>query len=200
MSVVTALLVILAGYGLGCMTTAYYLIRLRLGDDIRQQGSGNVGARNAGRLLGPVGFATAFVGDVIKGMVAVWLAFFFELNLWAVMLTMVAVVAGHIWPVQLGFRGGKGLATALGVLLVLDIRYALLLLLMSALVLALVRHVTLAGLIAVAAAPVLSILVGHPVPIVLGITGMALLILAAHRTNIRALFKSWRERSPSEPS
>jgi glycerol-3-phosphate acyltransferase PlsY len=200
MSVVTAVLVILVGYGLGCITTAYYLIRLRLGDDIRQQGSGNVGARNAGRLLGPVGFATAFVGDVIKGAAAVWLVFFFELNLWALMLTMVAVVVGHIWPVQLGFRGGKGLATALGVLLVLDIRYALLLLLMSALVLVLARHFTLAGLIVVAAAPVLSILVGHPLPIVLAITSMALLILAAHRTNICALFKSWREPSPSEPS
>jgi glycerol-3-phosphate acyltransferase PlsY len=193
-------LVILVGYGLGCIATAYYLIRLRMGHDIRQQGSGNVGARNAGRLLGPVGFATAFVGDVIKGAVAVWLAFFFELNLWALMLTMIAVVAGHIWPVQLGFRGGKGLATALGVLLVFDIRYTLIILLLSGLVLVLGRHVALAGLIGVAVAPVVSILVGHPLPIVLAITIMALLILVAHRTNIRALFKSWRERSLSEPS
>lgn len=196
----TALLVILIAYGLGCMTTAYYLIRLRLGDDIRQHGSGNVGARNAGRVLGRMGFATAFVGDVIKGMVAVWLAFFFELNLWAVMLTMIAVVAGHIWPVQLGFRGGKGLATALGVLLVLDPWYALIILLLSGLVLILSRHVILAGMIGVVAAPVLSILVGHPLPILVGITILVLLILAAHRTNIQALFKSWRERSSSEPS
>ena len=200
MSIITALLVILVAYGLGCLTTAYYLIRLRLGDDIRQHGSGNVGARNAGRVLGPVGFATAFVGDVIKGMIAIWLAFFFELNLWAVMLTMIAVVAGHIWPVQLGFRGGKGLATALGVLLVFDIRFTLIILLIAGLVLALSRHVIAAGLIGVIAAPVVSILVGHPLPIVLGVTILVLLILAAHRTNIQALFKSWREQSPSEPS
>ncbi len=67
------LLVILASYGLGCFCAAYYLTYFRLGDDIRKHGSGNVGARNAGRLLGPAGFAVALLGDMAKGAAAVWL-------------------------------------------------------------------------------------------------------------------------------
>src|SRR5512135_2701540 len=114
-----------AAYLLGCITTGYYLVRLRLRQDLRDLGSGSVGARNVGRLLGRPGFLLTVLGDFGKGALAVWAARHFTTDDRLVALAMLAVVAGHVWPVQLCFRGGKGMATALGALLVYDWQLAL---------------------------------------------------------------------------
>ena len=105
-----------AAYGLGCANAAYYLVRARTGLDIRAHGSGNAGARNAGRLLGPGGFALAFTLDAGKGVLAVLLAATLGHAALTAALSGLAAVAGHLWPVQLGGRGGKGLATSVGAL------------------------------------------------------------------------------------
>ena len=102
--------VFLAAYALGCFTTGYYLVRLRLGQDIHDSGSGSVGARNVGRLLGWRGFLLTVLGDFGKGALAVWAARHFTMDDRLVLLAMLAVVAGHVWPMQLRFRGGKGMA------------------------------------------------------------------------------------------
>src|ERR1041385_8199295 len=94
-------------YLLGCFATGYYLVRLRTGQDIRELGSGSVGAKNVGRLLGRPGFVVALLGDLAKGAFAVWAAQHFTKDDWAVQLSLLAVVAGHVWPAQLRFRGGK---------------------------------------------------------------------------------------------
>jgi glycerol-3-phosphate acyltransferase PlsY len=107
----TIVTVVLA-YLLGCVNGGYYLVRLRTGEDLRDLGSGTLGARNTGRALGRAGFAVAMVWDVLKGVGAVGLATLLAPA--AAPVAAVAVVLGHLLPIQLGLRGGKGLATSLG--------------------------------------------------------------------------------------
>ena len=104
-------------YLLGCLNAGYYYTRWVHGKDIRLTGSGTAGARNAGRLFGKRVFALVFLGDFAKGAVATALGLCVSPSGGA--LCAVAVVVGHIWPVQLRFRGGKGVASALGALLML---------------------------------------------------------------------------------
>jgi acyl phosphate:glycerol-3-phosphate acyltransferase len=106
--------VLLFAYGLGCLNAGYYLLRWRDGRDIRQLGSGNAGARNVGRVLGGKAFALVFVLDAAKGWVAVLAA-----HQWApavAALCAVVVTLGHVFPAQLHWRGGKGVASAAGAL------------------------------------------------------------------------------------
>jgi acyl phosphate:glycerol-3-phosphate acyltransferase len=186
-----ALGVILLAYLLGCLNSGYYLVRLRTGQDLRRQGSGNAGARNTGRILGKSGFLLAAVGDCLKGAAAVALALWLNLSLWGVLLALLAVVVGHIWPAQLHFQGGKGLATTLGAMLVFD--PGLTLILLGLALLALVRRSTPSGLIAVTLSPVFTWAVGRPQPVIIIITLLALLILWAHRSNIWSIINSSSE-------
>jgi len=117
---------VMGAYVLGCFATGYYLVRARTNRDLREIESGSVGARNAGRVLGRAGFLLTTIGDLGKGALAVWLAAkYTDHDLLAMALAMLAVVAGHLWPAQLHFRGGKGVATSFGALLVFDYRVAL---------------------------------------------------------------------------
>ncbi len=177
--------VILAGYLLGCFTTGYYLVRFRTGEDIRRQGSGSVGARNVGRLLGPLGFFITLCFDLAKGALIVEVANHFGLGSWAMMLAIWAVVAGHIWPVQLRVRGGKGIATSLGALLLYDGTLILSMAVICLIALALIRRFTLSGLLAFAVSPVVVFACDRGMTEQVGISVLAILILIAHRKNIR---------------
>ena len=184
------LMVILLGYALGCFATGYYLVRWRTGQDLRQLGSGATGGRNAGRVLGWPGAVLTGLGDVLKGALAVWLAFYFGLSLWGAALTMVAALLGHLWPAQLGFRGGKGLSAAFGGALVFDYRFTLGVAVLALLMGALTRRFrfTAGFMLVIALAPAAAVLVGLALPGVAGVAAIAILILYAHRANIRALF------------
>jgi glycerol-3-phosphate acyltransferase PlsY len=178
------MLVMLAGYWSGCFTSGYYLVRWWTGDDIRLLGSGSVGATNVGRVLGRPGFFLTVLCDFSKGLFAVWLADYFRLNPTATMMTMLAVAVGHIWPAQLWFRGGKGVATSLGALMWFDY---FIVLIFTGLFLALygvVRNFVLAGLLAFALTPLALLLLDFPLTSVFGLSALALLILIAHRRNI----------------
>ena len=112
-------LIVLLGYFLGSIPTAYVAGRLLKGGDIRQMGDGNVGAANAFHQLGAkVGIAVFFV-DAGKGALAILIAQAANIPQAAVLFTGVAAVAGHNWPVFIGFRGGRGESIAIGVLLTL---------------------------------------------------------------------------------
>lgn len=176
-----------ASYVLGCASAAYYALRLRTGQDIRGVGSGNAGARNAGRVLGRGGFLAVFLADAAKGSLAVWGAQQLGLGAAGATAALLAVVAGHIWPAQLGFRGGKGISTSFGALLLLDWRVALLGMALCLVLFALSQHFTLAGLLAVAAVPGLIAVWGHPLVSVAGVTLLAAVLLAAHRQNVRRI-------------
>ena len=179
------LFVIVAAYVLGCFTFAYYWAKWRTGMDIRHQGSGNVGARNAGRLLGRSAFVITFLFDLTKGALAVSAATHFAVRPEVVVAVMVAVVVGHSWPVQLRFHGGKGVATSLGALLAFDVFLALILILLFLPLWALIRSFTLAGLLAFALLPLAVFLCGLGNIEVAASSFLAILILITHRRNIR---------------
>ena len=116
----------LGAYLLGCFATGYYLVRARTGRDIREFESGSTGARNVGRVLGLTGYLLTTLGDLTKGALAVWFAVeFTHHNRFIMGLAALAVVVGHVWPAQLRFCGGKGIATSFAALLVFDYRVAL---------------------------------------------------------------------------
>ncbi len=107
-------------YAIGTWVAGYYLTRWRIGKDLRELGSGTAGARNTARVLGRSFGLIAFAWDSAKGTLAVLLAIYLFADELVPSIAAVAVVLGHIWPAQLGFRGGKGVAPAAGALIVLD--------------------------------------------------------------------------------
>ncbi len=189
----------LGAYLLGGVATGYYLVRARAGRDIRDFGSGSTGARNVGRLLGRSGFGLTVLGDFGKGALAVGstLAWIHDYHLAA--LAMLAVVAGHIWPVTLRFRGGKGVATSLGALLVFDYRLALT---FAALFLAgfiLTRKSTLPGMFAFACLPLAGWWFDPDGRMAMLIVVLSAMILFAHRKNLIEEIVVLSVRRPAGP-
>jgi glycerol-3-phosphate acyltransferase PlsY len=188
------IIVIFCSYVLGCFNTGYYLVRLRTGKDIRSLGSGNTGTRNVGRFMGKLAMVIAFLGDAGKGAVVVLAALHFELDTWAVILAITAVVAGHIWPIQLNLRGGKGIATSLGALAVFDWQLVAVLIAVIGLAFVLIRQFTLSGLIAVLLTPLASFALGQPLIVVLELCALTAIVLIAHRIDIHFIIKTMRGR------
>lgn len=177
--------VILSTYVLGCFTAGYYWVRWRTGQDVRQMGSGSVGARNVGRVTGPLGFAVTFLLDFGKGALAAGAALYFGLGAEAVVASLVAVVAGHNWPMQLRFHGGKGIATSLGALLAYDPFIVLILVTLFLPGFVLLRSFNLGGLMAFALSPFVVFLCGLGNPEIAAISFLAIVVLFSHRRNIR---------------
>jgi glycerol-3-phosphate acyltransferase PlsY len=171
-------------YMLGCFATGYYLVRQRLGEDIRELGSGSVGARNVGRVLGKTGFLITLLCDFGKGGLAVWIARHFTTDERIVALAMVAVVLGHICPVQLRFHGGKGMATSLGALLVFNPKLTLLYCALFLIGFVLQWRTVLPALFALVCLPLGALLIDLDRIQVVLITVMSGLVLLAHRRNI----------------
>ena len=186
MAVWQDLVAIVVAYLLGCIATAYYMVRLRTRQDIRQLGSGNVGGRNAGRVLGRFGFVTVAVVDALKGLLAVLFARYLGVDEWAMLLVILAVLAGHIWPAQLSFKGGKGAATFIGALAGYNGMIALLTVGVFVLLFVLLRSFTLAGLLALVLAPFEMLLLGLPQVAIVVVAVPVLLVIFAHRENLRA--------------
>ncbi|MFS0863749.1 glycerol-3-phosphate 1-O-acyltransferase PlsY [Fredinandcohnia sp. 179-A 10B2 NHS] len=177
-------LYLLLSYFIGSIMTAYVVMRLSKGEDIRKLGSGNVGARNAGRLLGKKGFIFTALGDVLKGVVVVaganLLQFSFEIQIMA----LIAVVIGHIYPITLRFKGGKGIATAAGGLLVLAYHPFLVFALIFLILLAILRSFTLAGMTAFLMFPFIYWFIGYSLIQCLLIFIIIALLIFAHRQNL----------------
>lgn len=174
----------LGAYLLGCFNTGFYLVRLKQKIDIRSLGSGNAGARNVGRVLGWPGFVLTLIGDAGKGALAVWATRHFCAVDALLAIAVLAVVAGHIWPAQLKFHGGKGMATAMGTLWVLDYRLVVGVGLAFILPWVLLRKTVLPGLFGVCLLPLMGFYLGHSPALNLGLTFLAILVLAAHRKNL----------------
>ncbi len=179
----------LVAYLIGSIPFGYLLVRWQKGIDVRSTGSGGTGATNVSRSLGMAGFVAVFILDVGKGTLAVllvkrltggdprWIA-----------LASVAAILGHCFPVWLKFRGGKGVATGVGVFLALAPLQVAVVLVIFAIIVAIWRYVSLGSVVATAAFPFLVYFMKHaPLPIVLGAAGSALVIISMHHANIGRL-------------
>ncbi len=176
---------VLMAYLLGGICVGYYLVRFKVGIDIRECGSGGVGARNVGRMLGRPEFALTLLGDSLKGVLALLLARIFHVSAWATGLVVVAVIAGHVWPLTLQFRGGRGIATALGAYLAYEPYIALLLVGTTLVLMVFRRGFILSGLAAFLLLPLAAGALDFPVHVVLSLAGASAIILYAHRERIR---------------
>jgi glycerol-3-phosphate acyltransferase PlsY len=146
---------IAAAYILGCFNTGFYLVRWAAGTDIRTLSSGGTGSRTVGRLLGTKGFVVTLLGDAGKGVVAVWFAQQIVTTDWIAPVALLAVISGHIWPIQLSFRGGKGFATFAGGMLLLEPVVLLSGLLLSTVFLLFLRRTTMSGLLSLTCSPLI---------------------------------------------
>ena len=205
-----ALLAIAASaYLLGSMNWAIILTRLFNKSDIREVGSGNAGTTNVLRSQGPVLAAMTLIGDVGKGVLATllggWLinamqtvptAESIDLTLVGQYAACLFVVLGHMYPVFHGFHGGKGVATAAGLLFVLDWRVALLCLSVFIIVVAITRMVSLGSVLAVSLAPFATFAARHWLDAftmelslfcTCMITPVALIIILKHSANLRRI-------------
>ncbi|HEY2990693.1 MAG TPA: glycerol-3-phosphate acyltransferase [Candidatus Binatia bacterium] len=195
----TEILLIFTGYALGCVSAGYYLVRLRAGEDIRGLGSGSAGATNVGRKLGAWGFSATLLLDAGKGAAAAGAAAHLGVEPAGAMWTIVAVAAGHIWPLQLRFRGGKGVAPALGGILIFDYRLGIIAVLLCGIIFLFTRRFTLSGLVAAIFLPGIAWSLGYPGQILLAISALVALIVFSHRHNIRALVLEFaRDTRPEE--
>ncbi|MDI3279865.1 MAG: glycerol-3-phosphate 1-O-acyltransferase PlsY [Bacillota bacterium] len=144
---------IILGYLLGSIPTGVLVSRWGYGLDLRRAGSGNIGATNALRVLGPGPALLVLLVDVAKGTLSVWLARLLGGGLTAQVLAGMAAVIGHNWSLYLGLQGGRGIATTLGVLLVLMPQVVAVLAVIWAFVVALTRYVSLGSILAAVAFP-----------------------------------------------
>ncbi|HAE61358.1 MAG TPA: acyl-phosphate glycerol 3-phosphate acyltransferase [Eubacteriaceae bacterium] len=149
---------VLLSYFIGNVSFAYLLTKFKMKEDIRNFGSGNAGTTNVLRVLGKKYAALVLLGDVVKGAVPILLANALAGMDVTVMLCGLAVIAGHNWPALMGFRGGKGIATSIGVFLVYDPYVALVCLGLGILLIALTRYVSLGSISGMALLPIVTYL------------------------------------------
>ncbi|MFZ5466709.1 MAG: glycerol-3-phosphate 1-O-acyltransferase PlsY [Pseudomonadota bacterium] len=184
----------IGAYLLGSVATAIVVSRLLGLPDPRTMGSGNPGATNVLR-TGRKGAALAtLLGDLLKGLLPVALARLLEVGEVTLIATALAAFLGHIYPVFFQFRGGKGVATALGVLLGLAPWLGLAVLGVWLLVAATLRYSSLAALIAAATAPVIAWGLGLGAAAIIGVAFMSALLILRHRGNIQRLLNGTESR------
>jgi acyl phosphate:glycerol-3-phosphate acyltransferase len=186
-------LLVLTAYLLGSVPTGYIVGSLS-GVDVRKAGSGNVGATNVARVVGKRQGIFTLVADAAKGFVPVILVLNLGLTPVATALVGIAAFLGHLYPVFLRFRGGKGVATALGVLVGLAPWATVGLVVVFAAVLLTTRFVSLSSMVAAALAPIALWLLSYP-PISIGMSFfIAVMIVLRHRENIKRLLSGAEPR------
>jgi glycerol-3-phosphate acyltransferase PlsY len=198
-------LLVIAAYLFGSIPFGYLIVRATVHDDVRAAGSGGTGATNVSRRAGRKAGLVTLILDAAKGTAAVFLARWlaapdFGIN-WVVALVAIAVMLGHIFPVWLGFRGGKGVATGAGVFLALAplaLLYGAALFVPTVL---LTRYVSLGSIMAAVAFPAVLWLVILPTqpeparaPLMTAASVAAFLIVFMHRANISRLLKGTENR------
>jgi glycerol-3-phosphate acyltransferase PlsY len=189
------ILTLLAAYLMGSVSFAILVARAYGLPDPRSHGSGNPGATNMLRTGRKSAAALTLIGDALKGFAAVilaqWATTTHGLPLYAPYLAALAAFLGHLFPLFFGFKGGKGVATALGVLLALDLRLGGLAVLTWIVVFAITRVSSLSALVAATLAPVYGYYLlgqGPETKLPVGILAvLSLLVLARHHSNIRKL-------------
>lgn len=193
MEIMKVIVIIVFSYFLGNFSTGAFLAK-RANVDLRAQGSGNIGTTNTLRVMGKWAGALTLVGDALKGVIAVLLGYLL-LGRTGMMIAGISAVLGHDFPVLSGFKGGKGIATSVGILLIIQPFYMLMILLVCIPVIIITRYVSLASITGAIMLFVLSICLN------IGDVGawiFALLILGLalfqHRANILRLMNGTENR------
>lgn len=188
-NIVAGIITVVAGYLLGCVSTGLIAGRAFAKMDIRTKGSGNAGATNMLRTLGWVPGLVTVAGDIIKALLACWIGSLL-LGRTGAYLAGVACVAGHDWPVFFGFKGGKGVASSFGVLLMTSPVTAWTVLVFEIAVIALTKMVSVASIGAALVNIVMAcfLLRGEPVSFVCSLL-LSCMLVFCHRANIRRLIR-----------
>jgi acyl phosphate:glycerol-3-phosphate acyltransferase len=183
-------LAIALAYLLGSVSFSYLFGRMLKGIDIRKHGSGNAGATNTLRVLGVGPAVAVLLLDAAKGAAAVWLPVLLGHDgLWVGVLCGIAVIAGHNWPVYFGFKGGKGIASTIGVMASLAFLPSLFAGLIAVAVIAVTRYVSVGSLLFTALIPVFILIMHRPMPVLLVSLLVAAFAFLRHRSNISKLIK-----------
>ena len=202
------LLIAAASYLLGSIPFGYLLIRIFRGEDVRESGSGNIGATNVSRKSPVLGGLTLLL-DALKGSASVGLAYYLsnrgtiEFRYEAMSIAAFFAVAGHVFPVWLKLRGGKGVATGLGSFVVIAPKAVLFAALVFVAVVAISRRVSLGSIVGVACFPLLAYEFGEYGDVANALALMSvtsLLIVAKHHENIQRLLAGTESRIGSKPA
>lgn len=173
-------------YALGCVATGYYVVRALTGEDVRTHATGSSGARNVARRAGVAAAAATFAADLVKGAAAVAIAGALAGG-GAAAASLVAVVLGHVAPVQLRFRGGRGLGPGVGGLAVLDWRVAAIAIAAAAAFALATRALTASGLVGAVTAPAAALVLGERrTALAAGLAAAVIVAAHARRTPGRA--------------
>ena len=196
-----SLLILIIAYVIGSIPFGYLIVRTKEGGDIRQTGSGGTGATNVSRRAGRVAGILTLLLDAAKGAAAVLIAQNVSGSDWVKAAAAIAVIVGHIFPVWLGFRGGKGVATGVGVFLILAPIALLCAGVVFVSIVFFTRYVSLGSIMAAALIPVLVWLQNVFIepfadlrPLLAAAIVGALLIIIAHRGNIQRLARGTESR------
>ena len=185
-----AVFAIVASYLIGSVSFSYMIAKWIRKIDIRTVGSGNAGATNTLRVMGLKPALAVLALDIAKGIAAVWIGrLMSDGNVWIPVLCGIAVIVGHNWPVFFGFRGGKGVAAAIGVLATLHFFPSLYAGLIAIAAVALTRYVSLGSLIFTTLTPVFLLVMDYGLPYVAGSALIFVLAAYRHRTNIARLIR-----------
>ena len=192
------LFLLIAAYLIGSIATSVWVGRLFYGVDIRQLGSGNAGATNTFRVLGVKAGIPVFIVDTIKGLVATKLVFLDpnfipgsnQMITFQIFLGIVAVI-GHVFPIYVGFKGGKGVATLFGVVIGLTPNIALVAAIIFIVMLLVSKYVSLSSMVAGVSFPILLLTVFkiHSPSLIIFSVSIAVLLLVTHTKNIERLLK-----------
>lgn len=205
MEIIIVVCVVLSSYFIGSVSSAVIISKLMSGKDIREEGSGNAGATNMLRVHGKGAGALTLVCDILKGVIAILLSMLFDMwlksaapdSIFIGNLAYIAgffAVIGHDFPVFFKFRGGKGVATSLGVVLMLNWKIGLIVLALALIIMIVSRYVSLGSITAAVSYPILVIgfMVGSEkwnVFYILSAVLLALVLILKHHANISRLLK-----------
>lgn len=177
---------LLLAYLIGCINNAYIFTKYIKKTDIRKFGSGNAGATNVLRVLGIKAALLVFAFDILKGVIAVLLGRLIAGDIGG-LVAGIAVVCGHNWPIFLEFRGGKGIATSLGVIIVINPIIALYSLLIGVIIIAISKYVSLGSMLGSFSFLVLNIIYFKSVNMLIFAIILTILAIFQHRSNIKRL-------------
>jgi glycerol-3-phosphate acyltransferase PlsY len=191
------IIVSVLAYLLGNFATSYIVSMRSAKIDIRKHGSGNAGATNVLRVLGAKAAAVTFIGDALKGVAAVMIGRYFAGSNGA-LLAGLFVVIGHNWPITLGFKGGKGVATTIGSMIAINPILVVIVFSVGILVLIVTKYVSLASITGMVLFPIVMIISKQSTEAVVFSILIAAMAIFKHRTNIMRLVKGTESKIGSK--